>query len=96
MKVSYNWLKEYLPLSIDAHQLADRLSLVGLEVEEVIERRFDFPGVVVGRIISVEDHPDADKLRVCQVTVGEEELSIVCGAPNAASGQVVAALNQME
>jgi phenylalanyl-tRNA synthetase beta chain len=90
MKVSYNWLKEYLPLSIDAHQLADRLSLVGLEVEEVIERRFDFPGVVVGRIISVEDHPDADKLRVCQVTVGEEELSIVCGAPNAASGQVVA------
>ncbi len=89
MKVSYNWLKDYLSLSLEPHQLADRLSLVGLEVEEIIERRFDIPRVVVGRVLSVEEHPGADKLRICQVSIGEEELSIVCGASNVAAGQVV-------
>lgn len=89
MKVSYNWLKDYLDIPMNAHQLADRLSLVGLEVEEVIERRADFPLVVVGRVLAVDNHPNANRLKLCKVTIGEEELSIVCGAPNVASGQTV-------
>ncbi|UCF64177.1 MAG: phenylalanine--tRNA ligase subunit beta, partial [bacterium] len=90
MKISYNWLKDYLDLSVDPHHLADRLSLIGLEVEEVIERKFDFPQVVVGQILGVDPHPNADKLSLCRVTTGDEELSIICGATNVASGQVVA------
>lgn len=89
MKISYNWLKDYLNLTIDPHQLADRLSLIGLEVEEVIERRIDFPGIITGRILSIANHPNADKLKICIVNVGDKKLSIVCGAPNVASGQVV-------
>ncbi|MBN2366265.1 MAG: phenylalanine--tRNA ligase subunit beta, partial [Calditrichaeota bacterium] len=89
MKVSYNWLKEYIPVSMEARQLADRLSLTGLEVEEVVERRFDFPEVVVGRVLAVDKHPEADKLSICAVTIGEDELSIVCGAPNVARNQYV-------
>ncbi len=89
MKISYNWLKDYLDLTIEPRQLADRLSLVGLEVEEVQERRLDFPNVVVGQIINIEDHPSAEKLKICQVDVGEEDLSIVCGAENITVGQMV-------
>ncbi|MEJ2634147.1 MAG: phenylalanine--tRNA ligase subunit beta [Calditrichia bacterium] len=89
MKVSYNWLTDYLDITIDPHQLSERLSLAGLEVEEVIEKRLDFPNVVVGRVISTEKHPNADKLSLCQVDIGEAQLSIVCGAPNVASGQTV-------
>jgi phenylalanyl-tRNA synthetase beta chain len=90
MKISYNWLKDYLKLNIEPFQLADRLSLVGFEVEEVLERKFDFPNVVVGQVLQVEAHPNSDKLKICKVTTGEEELSIICGAPNVDSGQVVA------
>lgn len=89
MKISYNWLKNYLDLSIEPRQLGERLSLAGLEVEEVIEKRLDFPGVVVGRVIASEAHPHADKLKICTVDVAEKELSIVCGAPNVAAGQTV-------
>jgi len=89
MKISYNWLKDYLDVSIDPHQLADRLSLIGLEVEEVIERHADFPQVVIGRVLAVDQHPNADRLKVCKVNIGEEELTIICGAPNVATGQTV-------
>lgn len=90
MRISYNWLKDYLDLTIDPYQLADKLSLNGLEVEEITEHRLDFPKVVIGKVLSVEQHPNADKLKVCAVDVGEEKLSIICGAPNVAMGQVVA------
>ncbi len=90
MKISYNWLKDYLNLTIEPYQLADRLSLVGFEVEEVTQRKFDFPHVVIGQVLRVEVHPNADKLKLCKVSTGDEELSIVCGAPNIANGQVVA------
>ena len=89
MKISYNWLKDYLDLTIEPNKLAERLSLVGLEVEEVIEERLDFPNVVVGKVLTCEKHPNADKLTLCTVDVGEERLSIICGAPNVAEGQVV-------
>ena len=58
-------------------------------VKEVIERKFDFPNVVIGQVLLVEAHPNADKLKLCKVSTGDEELSIVCGAPNVANGQMV-------
>ncbi len=89
MKISYNWLKDYLPLNEDPYQIGEKLSLTGLEVEEIIEKKLDIPNVVVGKVLSSEKHPNADKLSVCRVDVGDEELTIVCGAPNVAPGQTV-------
>ena len=90
MKVSYNWLKDYLPLEVDPHLLAEKLSLVGFEVEEVIENRLDFPYVVVGKVLEVEKHPNADELTVCKVDIGANSfLNIVCGAPNVRKNQIV-------
>jgi phenylalanyl-tRNA synthetase beta chain len=90
MKISYNWLKDYLPLAVDPHLLSEKLSLAGFEVEEVIEKRLDYPNVVVGKVNKVEKHPNADKLTVCKVDAGTGDfLNIVCGAPNVAAGQTV-------
>ena len=90
MKISYNWLKDYLPLDADPQHLADKLSLAGFEVEEVIDKRLDFPNVVVGKVNQVDKHPNADKLTVCQVDAGTGNLlNIICGAPNVAEGQTV-------
>lgn len=89
MKISYNWLKDYLNLTIDPHRLADLLSLSGLEVEEIIEKRLDYPGVVVGQVISVKKHPKADKLSLCEVNTGDKIYPIICGASNVAKGQTV-------
>ncbi|GAB4362784.1 MAG: phenylalanine--tRNA ligase subunit beta [Calditrichia bacterium] len=90
MKISYNWLQDYLDLTIDPYELADRLSMRGLEVEEVSKQSLDIPGVVVGKVISCSPHPSADRLSVCEVDVGTEQLTIVCGAPNVARDQMVA------
>lgn len=90
MKISYRWLKEFVEFDFDASTLAEKLTLVGFEVEAILEKRLDYPGVVVGKVLKTEKHPNADKLTVCTVTVGEAEpLSIICGAPNVAEGQVV-------
>ena len=91
MKVSVQWLKELVDLGdmpVDA--LADTLTMGGLEVEEVTPVAADFSGIVVGHVLSVAPHPNADKLRVTQVDAGTgEALTIVCGAPNVAQGQKV-------
>lgn len=90
MKISTNWLKDYVPNDIDPHLLAEKLSLVGFEVEEVIEKRLDFSKVVVGKVLRVEKHPNADKLTVCLVDIGNNNpLNIICGAPNVRKDQVV-------
>lgn len=89
MKISLNWLKEYIPFDFSAEELADRLTMVGLEVEEIHRNEPSFRGVVVGKIVRVEKHPKADKLKVCRVDVGEEVLSVVCGAPNVKEGRRV-------
>ena len=89
MKVSLNWLKQYIPFDMPPAELADRLTMAGLEVETVTER-FDFlDTVVVGKITDTRPHANADKLVVCTVDVGEKTLAIVCGAPNAACGMKV-------
>lgn len=90
MKISTNWLKDYLPNNIDPHLLAEKLSLAGFEVEEVIEKRLDFSKVVIGKVLQVEKHPNADKLTICQVDIGNNNpLNIVCGAPNVRKDQIV-------
>ena len=92
MRVPLDWLSEYVGVGLDAHRLADRLALTGTEVERV--ERHGVSGLdhfVIGRVLSAEPHPDADRLRVCMVELGDGEPSqIVCGAPNVATGQLVA------
>ena len=87
MQFPESWLREFCNPPINTQQLADTLTMAGLEVEELQTVAPPFTHVVVGEIVSVEQHPDADRLRVCKVNVGKEhKLSIVCGAPNARAG----------
>ncbi len=91
MLVPINWIKEYVDIdeNSDTVELANQLTMTGSNVEEVITLREDVSNVVVGKIFSVEPHPNADKLVVCKVDVGEETIQIVTGANNIASGQLV-------
>lgn len=86
MKISYRWLKSWVPVDLDAAAVAERLTLAGLEVDAVEPVAPPLDGVVVGEIVAVEGHPDADRLRVCRVAGDTEERTIVCGAPNARIG----------
>jgi phenylalanyl-tRNA synthetase beta chain len=84
MRISVNWLRELVNLTLSPEELAETLTMAGLEVEEIEDRRQLADGVVIGKIVDRQPHPNADKLSVCQVDVGQESLlNIVCGAPNA-------------
>src|SRR5687768_11163963 len=93
MTISYNWLCDYLPVKPAPEELSVILTAIGLEVESL--ERFEsvkgsLEGLVIGEVLSVEQHPNADKLRLTKVDIGNgEPLSIVCGAPNVAAGQKV-------
>ena len=91
MNVSYLWLNEYIDLDgVSPQELAGRLTRGGIEVAAVKPRNEGVSNVVVGLVKTCGKHPDADKLRVCTVDVGQEtDLQIVCGAPNVAAGQKV-------
>lgn len=87
MKLSESWLREWVNPSIDSAELVEQITMAGLEVDGVESVAGNFSGVVVGEIISIEQHPDADKLRVCQVAGnGSDTVQVVCGAPNARQG----------
>jgi phenylalanyl-tRNA synthetase beta chain len=86
MKISENWLREWVNPSISSDDLVAQITLAGLEVDEVLPVASEFSGVVIGEIISAEPHPNADKLQVCQVFDGIEAFQVVCGAPNARAG----------
>ncbi len=87
MLFSESWLRRFVDPQIDTEELTHRLTMAGLEVEEVQAAAPDFTQVVVGEITAIAQHPDADRLRVCQVDDGSgHTLQIVCGAPNAAQG----------
>jgi len=94
MKISYNWLREYLDFNAQPDELSSVLTSLGLEVEDVeewVSVKGGMKGVVIGRVLTCERHPDADRLSVTTVDAGgTEPLHIVCGAPNVAAGQVVA------
>ena len=88
MKVSLSWLNEYIPVTLPAADLADALTMAGLEVGAV-EDRYDYlETVVVGRVAAVTDHPNADHLKLCRVEAGDQAVSVVCGAPNVAEGML--------
>jgi len=89
MKVSLKWLRDYVQIDISAKELADRLTMAGLEVESVEEIRPSFTDVVVAKILSIRPHPNADKLRLCEASIGDSVLPIVYGAPNIEAGQIV-------
>jgi len=89
MLVSLKWLKDYIDLELSAEELADRLTMAGLEVDEIQTLAPKFSGVVAAKILSVRPHPNADKLSLCDVTDGAETYPIVCGAKNIHAGDVV-------
>ena len=90
MKVPYSWLREYCDPGVEPGQLAKRLAMTGTEVERVgTVGPPSAEGFVVGKVLSAEPHPNADRLRVCTVDTGDGERMIVCGAPNVAAGQTV-------
>ncbi|WP_417067652.1 phenylalanine--tRNA ligase subunit beta [Niveibacterium terrae] len=90
MQFSEHWLRTLVNPAIDSAELERLLTMAGLEVEEATPAAPAFTGVLVARILSAEQHPNADRLRVCRVDVGAAEpLQIVCGAPNAAAGLLV-------
>ncbi|WP_338441969.1 phenylalanine--tRNA ligase subunit beta [Synechococcus elongatus IITB4] len=83
MRISLNWLRELVQVDLEPEVLAEKLTLAGFEVEEIEDRRTWAAGVVVGRVLQREQHPNADRLSVCQVEIGQEEpVTIVCGASN--------------
>ena len=86
MKFSEQWLRTWVNPQVARDELVARLSMAGLEVDSVSLAAGAFSGVVVGEILATEQHPDADKLRVCQVSNGSETFQVVCGAPNARPG----------
>ena len=93
MKISYNWLKQFIQVKEEAEKTGELLTDLGLEVEgiETFQSvKGGLKGVVVGHVLSCDQHPNADKLKLTRVDIGEgEPLQIVCGAPNVASGQKV-------
>ena len=93
MKISYNWLKEFLNIDLDVEKVSEILTDLGLEVEgiETFESvKGNLEGVIVGEVLSCEQHPNADRLKVTQVNLGEDHpVQIVCGASNVAKGQKV-------
>lgn len=87
MKISENWLRTWVNPAIDSDTLSDQLTMLGLEVDELVPAAKHFTGVVVGEVLMVIQHPDADRLRVTTVNIGSgEPLQIVCGAPNVRVG----------
>jgi phenylalanyl-tRNA synthetase beta chain len=90
VRVPYSWLREYCDPGVEPGQLAERLAMTGTEVERVgTVGPPSAQGFVVGKVLSAEPHPNADRLRVCTVDTGDGERTIVCGAPNVAAGQTV-------
>ena len=93
MNISYNWLKQYVDFDLSADELGAALTSVGLEVgsvEEIQTVKGGLQGLVVGRVITCDPHPNSDHMHVCTVDLGSgEPQQIVCGAPNVAAGQKV-------
>jgi phenylalanyl-tRNA synthetase beta chain len=90
LKVSLNWLKDYVDLSnISAHEIIEKLTMCGLEVEDYVDQNELYKNFVVGLVKDKKKHPNADKLSLCVVNDGKEDLQIICGAPNVESGQKI-------
>ena len=89
MIISIDWLKDFIDIEETPEELSNMLSSLGLEAE--CDNQFsDIKNVVIGKVISVSNHPNADRLNVCIVSDGQKEFQVVCGAPNVAEGQIIA------
>ena len=88
MKFTLDWLKDHLDTSADLNTITDTLTNIGLEIENVEDKSEDFKDFSVAEVIKAEKHPDADKLKVCQVKTKNGEFQVVCGAPNARQGML--------
>ena len=90
MLLSLSWLREFVPYEGTAQELGDRLTMLGLELEEIVRPYDAIASIVVGHVVECVDHPESDHLHICKVDAGQGELlDIVCGAPNVAAGQKV-------
>lgn len=90
MKISLNWLKQYIDLNdLTTKDIVDKLTMSGLEVEDVVDENELYKNFIVAEVKSVSKHPNADKLSVCEVFDGKDTLQVICGAPNVAAGQKV-------
>ena len=90
MKISLNWLKYYVDLKgISTKEIVDKLTMSGLEVEDVVDQSAMYENFVVGYVKEKAKHPNADKLSLCKVSIGDEEFQVICGAPNVDAGQKV-------
>jgi phenylalanyl-tRNA synthetase beta chain len=86
MKFSESWLRQYVNPKVSTKDLVSQMTMAGLEIDSVERAAPDISGVIVGQIVKVEPHPNADKLSVCQVSSGDDDMQVVCGAPNARLG----------
>ena len=86
MKFTLSWLKDHLETEASVDEIADKLTMIGLEVEEIADAAKELAAFTVAYVVSAEQHPNADKLRVCMVDTGSETVQVVCGAPNARTG----------
>jgi phenylalanyl-tRNA synthetase beta chain len=90
MKIPLSWLREYVDINLPSAELAHNLTMAGNEVGEINDIGGTWGNVYVGHVISIEPHPNADRLRLVTVSLGHEEITVVCGAPNVAQGQRIA------
>ena len=86
MKFSESWLRQSVNPKVSTIDLVSQMTMAGLEVDAIERAAPDISGVIVGKIVKVEQHPNADKLSVCKVSSGDDESQVVCGAPNARLG----------
>ena len=88
MLLSLSWLREFVPYEGSAEALADRLTMLGLELEEIVHPFANIDSIVVGKVVECVPHPNSDHMHICKVDAGQGELAnIVCGAPNVAGGR---------
>ncbi|HRK95772.1 MAG TPA: phenylalanine--tRNA ligase subunit beta, partial [Rhodospirillales bacterium] len=86
MKLTLGWLKTHLDTEASADVIAKSLTMIGHEVEAVVDRGAALRDFVVAEVLAAEQHPNADKLRVCTVETGRDRVQVVCGAPNGRAG----------
>ena len=89
MKFTYNWLRDFVDTPLSPDEIAAKLPMAGFEVEAVASVIPDFDGILVGEVLSCVPHPKSEKLKLCQVDIGDDKLEVVCGAPNVAAKQYV-------
>ena len=89
MKITSNWLKEHLDTKLNENQIINKLTDIGLEVESINNQSSELDSFIVAKILRTEKHPDADRLKVCDVDIGlKDPVTVVCGAPNAKDGLI--------